>query len=197
LNENLRIFFMKGMVTMAKSAAKSTAKSTVKAPAKSTAKPAAKPAVKAAVKPVAKPAAKVPVKAEKKPEKKKLLEFTGKKKQYYEALLAVKDQITSQMKFHSDEALKSDKDSAGQRAGMATHMADLGSDNSLHDMELKLLTEEADVVQMIDEAIERLSDDEYGICLDCGEKISHERLIAKPYALYCVACKSRMEKEGR
>ena len=125
------------------------------------------------------------------------LEFTGKKKQYYEALLNVKDQVASQMKFHSDEALKSDKDSAGQRAGMATHMADLGSDNSLHDMELKLLTEEADVVQMIDEAIQRLKDNEFGVCLDCGEKISHERLIAKPYALYCVTCKSRMEKEGR
>lgn len=125
------------------------------------------------------------------------LEFTGKKKQYYEALLSVKEQVASQMKFHSDEALKSDKDSAGQRAGMATHMADLGSDNSLHDMELKLLTEEADVVQMIDEAMQRLKDNEFGICLDCGEKITHERLIAKPYALYCVKCKTRMEKEGR
>ncbi|OGV31278.1 MAG: hypothetical protein A2020_01490 [Lentisphaerae bacterium GWF2_45_14] len=129
--------------------------------------------------------------------KKEPLEFTGRKKQYYDALINVKEQVSSQMKFHSDEALKSDKDSAGQRAGMATHMADLGSDNSLHDMELKLLTEEADVVQMIDEAIQRLNDDEYGICLDCGEKISHERLVAKPHALYCITCKSRMEKEGR
>jgi len=102
--------------------------------------------------------------------KKEPLEFTGRKKQYYDALINVKEQVSSQMKFHSDEALKSDKDSAGQRAGMATHMADLGSDNSLHDMELKL---------------------------DCGEKISHERLVAKPHALYCITCKSRMEKEGR
>lgn len=191
---------------MAKSAAKSTAKPAAKA--KATAKPVAKPAAKTpvkapvkatAAKPVAKTLAKAvamaPAKA--KPKKEEMLEFAGKKKLYYEALLAVKDQIASQMKFHSDEALKPDKDSAGQRAGMATHMADLGSDNSLHDMELKLLTEEADVVQMIDEAIQRLKDDEYGICLDCGGKISHERLVAKPYALYCVVCKSRMEKEGR
>ena len=76
---------------------------------------------------------------------------------------------------------------------MATHMADLGTDNYRHDFELGLLSDEADVLEMIDEALQRLEDSEYGICLDCGEVIPRKRLEAKPYAKYCTKCKSKRE----
>ena len=79
---------------------------------------------------------------------------------------------------------------------MSTHMADLGSDNFLHDMELSLITNEGEVLEMIDEAVQRLIDNEYGKCLDCGIKINPERLEAKPYAMYCIACKTIREKNG-
>jgi DnaK suppressor protein len=121
----------------------------------------------------------------------KFLNFTGKKKQYYDALMTARAKVMSQVQFHTDEALSSE---AVEKGGMATHMADLGSDNSLHDMELQLLTEEGDVVELIEEAIQRLKDDEFGLCQDCGCKIPHERLIVKPYATYCTTCKSRMEQ---
>ena len=48
-------------------------------------------------------------------------------------------------------------------------------------------------MEMIDEALQRLEDSEYGVCLDCGEKIARERMIAKPYAKYCTRCKSLRE----
>ncbi len=121
--------------------------------------------------------------------------FTGKKKQYFDALMSVREKVVSQVKFHADEALNYHKDSAGE-VGMATHMADLGSDNFRHDMELQMLTEEGSILELIEEAMQRLKDNEYGECLDCGDKISQERLMVKPYACYCIACKSRMEKEG-
>ena len=99
----------------------------------------------------------------------------------------------TQVKFHADEALTSHKDSAGERAGMATHMADLGSDNSRHDLELGLMSSEVDVVEMIEEALQRIHDDEYGICLDCGALIPEARLAAKPYARFCTKCKEKRE----
>ena len=79
---------------------------------------------------------------------------------------------------------------------MATHRADLGSDNFQYDFELKLLSDEGTVIEMIDEALARLDNNEYGICLECGGEIGEARLEAKPYARFCVECKARKEDEG-
>ena len=62
------------------------------------------------------------------------------------------------------------------------------------DFELGLLSDGVDVLEMIDEARQRLEDSEYGICLDCGEPIPRKRLEAKPYAKYCTKCKSKREE---
>ena len=116
------------------------------------------------------------------------------KKYFRELLMHARDSFGEQIQVHVDEALSSRKDSAGERAGMATHMADLGSDNFRHDFELGLLTDEVDVLEMIDEALQRIEDSEYGVCLDCGAIIPKERLEAKPYARYCTKCKSKREE---
>ena len=50
------------------------------------------------------------------------------------------------------------------------------------------------VLEMIDEALQRIEDSEYGVCLDCGAIIPKERLEAKPYARYCTKCKSKREE---
>jgi DnaK suppressor protein len=76
-------------------------------------------------------------------------------------------------------------------------MADAGSDNFMHDLELNLMTGEGNVIELIDEAIQRLIDDDYGKCLECGGPINAERLKAIPYAQYCIRCKSLFEKNGR
>ena len=131
---------------------------------------------------------------------KKLKMTKAQKKFYYDLLMKAREEFMTQVKFHADEALTSQKDSAGERAGMATHMADLGSDNSRHDLELGLMSSEVDVVEMIEEALQRIHDDEYGICLDCGDLIAEARLAAKPYARYCTRCKEKresMEDPGR
>ena len=47
---------------------------------------------------------------------------------------------------------------------------------------------------MIDEALQRIESSEYGICLECGCEINPQRLEAKPYARFCVKCKSAFEK---
>ena len=47
----------------------------------------------------------------------------------------------------------------------------------------------------IEEALQRIEDGSYGICEECGKKISPERLKIMPFALLCVPCKSIMEKQ--
>ncbi|MCQ2378426.1 MAG: TraR/DksA C4-type zinc finger protein, partial [Victivallaceae bacterium] len=54
---------------------------------------------------------------------------------------------------------------------------------------------EGDVLKLINDALKRLIDGEYGKCQDCGEAIPEGRLQIRPYAVYCVKCKSRHESE--
>jgi DnaK suppressor protein len=128
---------------------------------------------------------------------KKIRELKGVEKEYYNLLMATRGRLLQHLQYHTDEALNSQRDSAGEKAGMATHMADLGSDNSRHELDLKLLTEEGDAIELIEECIEKLYSGEYGVCEDCGCKIPHERLITRPYARFCVKCKSNREKGDR
>jgi len=112
-------------------------------------------------------------------------------KKYYDMLLQYRDIVAGNMKCHAENAL--DASNADKR-GVTTHMADVGSDASRHEMELQLLTEEGDVMEMISDAVQRLANHEYGKCHDCGQNIPDARLDAKPYAIYCVKCKSIREK---
>lgn len=117
--------------------------------------------------------------------------FEGKEKEYFDALMRARDMVTDQMHHHAEDAL--DCSNADKR-GVTTHMADVSSDNSRHEMELRMLTEEGNVLQLIEDALQRLNDGEYGICQECGEPISEGRLKIRPYAVFCVKCKSRHER---
>jgi len=61
---------------------------------------------------------------------------------------------------------------------------------SLNDSQRAMLTD-------IDEALDRIKTGEYGICVECGDKISEKRLEVRPSAQYCIDCKTEMEKAGK
>ncbi len=48
-------------------------------------------------------------------------------------------------------------------------------------------------LKAIEEALERIDDLTYGICVDCGEEIPAGRLNAMPFALRCVECQEKYE----
>jgi len=41
-------------------------------------------------------------------------------------------------------------------------------------------------------ALSKIDDEEYGVCLECGEDILFERLMLLPESLYCVDCLSHI-----
>ena len=119
----------------------------------------------------------------------KKMEFTGQDLVYYNALMKVRNELSEQIRICADEALDCTN---SEKRGVTTHMAD--SDSSRNEMGLQMLTENGNVISLIDDAIERLANGEYGICMDCGERISEARLMARPYAIFCIDCKSRHEE---
>ncbi|PCI23297.1 MAG: conjugal transfer protein TraR [SAR324 cluster bacterium] len=68
------------------------------------------------------------------------------------------------------------------------------------DRELYQLLGERDQqkLEQIKHAIERIDDDEYGLCEDCGVQIGKKRLMALPFTQLCIECKSEEERtKGR
>jgi len=49
-------------------------------------------------------------------------------------------------------------------------------------------------LQDIEEALERIYEDRFGLCEECDSEIALERLRAIPYAPLCVDCKRRQEE---
>ncbi len=47
--------------------------------------------------------------------------------------------------------------------------------------------------RMIDDALASLEEGTYGKCAECDVDISEKRLVALPFARYCVECQSRLE----
>ena len=125
--------------------------------------------------------------------KKAPLNYTGKDLEYYNALMAAYDQVSSNIRIRSGEVL--DRSGADKR-GVTTHMADVSSDTASHEIGLQQLSEDGDVLTLIDDALARLAHGEYGKCQDCGEMISEARLKVRPYAVFCIKCKTKREEMG-
>ncbi|HOJ33076.1 MAG TPA: TraR/DksA C4-type zinc finger protein [Candidatus Hydrogenedentes bacterium] len=77
-----------------------------------------------------------------------------------------------------------------------TSYAEAGTDNNEREVALRLAGDEAERLREVAEALERIKDGTYGECLGCKEPIPKKRLEAFPAAKYCVACKSKLERDG-
>ena len=50
---------------------------------------------------------------------------------------------------------------------------------------------ELEALGAVNEALARVHDAKFGLCIDCGKSIAFERLKLEPWALRCAACEAR------
>jgi DnaK suppressor protein len=62
---------------------------------------------------------------------------------------------------------------------------------------LRLRDRERMLLKKIEETIERIDREDYGMCEECGNEIGIKRLEARPVTTYCIECKTRQEEEER
>jgi RNA polymerase-binding transcription factor DksA len=115
---------------------------------------------------------------------------------FKQLLLQKRAELCGDMRSLKDEALSRSGASHGEQSTMPIHMADLGTDNWEQEFTLGLIASEQAVVREIDEALERVANRTYGICLATRRRISKARLRAKPWAKYCIE-HERARDEGR
>ncbi len=81
----------------------------------------------------------------------------------------------------------------GATADGAPDPLDRASLDSCHKDKLRIRSRESRLIKKIEASLEAIEDGTYGICLDCEEPISIERLKARPMTNYCIVCKNRRE----
>lgn len=116
--------------------------------------------------------------------------------EFRQLLLAKRSELASDVHHLTRDAFDRKGHGRGEQSAMPIHMAELGSDNWEKEFTLGLIETEQAMIREIDEALTRINDRTYGICLATHQKISLARLRAKPWAKYCIAY-ARAREEGR
>jgi len=113
---------------------------------------------------------------------------------YKALLIKVRETINGDINHIAKENLKSQKESSGDLSGYSFHMADMASDSYDRELSLNIAGEEQEIIYEIDDALKRMEEGKFGLCMSCDKKIPQKRLNAVPYAKYCIQCKSKEEK---
>ena len=80
------------------------------------------------------------------------------------------------------------------RSARAADEQDEAEADTRSDIDLAVIQLKAETVARIDAALRRLDQGGHGDCVECGEKISIERLTALPFALRCRDCEDSRER---
>jgi RNA polymerase-binding transcription factor len=97
---------------------------------------------------------------------------------------------------HYDEALsKVAPGSEHETSAYSFHMADQGTDAMEREKAFLFASKEGRYLYHLDEALRRIyrSPKTFGVCEECGDKITFERLDALPHTRLCIRCKEREE----
>lgn len=110
----------------------------------------------------------------------------AQKKKYTELLTRLHEKINRQIAFLATDSLhKADNDEP----------RDDVTDDFDRDFALSLLTSEHDILFEINQALQRLGEQTYGRCEQCGATIGATRLEAIPFARMCIGCQEAAEKD--
>ena len=94
------------------------------------------------------------------------------------------------------EALdKPRSDATGDLSRIPIHMADIGTDNYDQELALGLMDSERKLLHKVNDALQRIDQETYGICKATGKPIAKARLEAKPWAKYSIEY-ARMLEQG-
>ncbi len=88
---------------------------------------------------------------------------------------------------------KSQRDASGGTSRFSMHPADRGTDSSEQEKAYMIGSVSGRALEDIDEALENLDKERYGICVSCGQAIGRDRLEVVPHAKLCISCKAKAE----
>lgn len=108
---------------------------------------------------------------------------------YKDQLLKAKQEVLNRVQKAEDYGREADAEGEGM------DLADKASNSYTKEFLFSLSNTDRKLLQLIDEALERIEDGSYGLCLHTGEPIEPKRLQAIPWARLCIKAQE-MEEQG-
>jgi RNA polymerase-binding transcription factor DksA len=110
------------------------------------------------------------------------------KLKYERALLAEKQRMLKQGRVTDEVMDAAAPDMTGDLSTHRTHAADQGTENYRREMASRFKTIETVTLREIEDALKRIADGTYGICVSCGGPVPKARLEVVPHARLCMKC---------
>ena len=116
---------------------------------------------------------------------------------YKKLLIKTKEQITGDIRGLSEDNNGSGQDRGGDVSGHALHMADVATDMYDREFTLGLAANDRELLYQVNEALGRIHDGNFGLCITCKKSIPATRLKAIPHAQTCLKCQELLESKKR
>lgn len=95
---------------------------------------------------------------------------------------------------HSLKGSTAEVKTPDEATGYSQHQADQGTDDFDRTISLEVTSKEYGILRQIERALEKISEETYGVCDITGEEIPMARLNAVPYAIMTVKAQEKLEK---
>tara|TARA_B100000700_G_scaffold326839_2_gene439608 strand:- start:249 stop:623 length:375 start_codon:yes stop_codon:yes gene_type:complete len=113
-------------------------------------------------------------------------------KEFKNLVNEMRDEILTsieQARSRADDIIKE----GNQSSIYSSHMADAGSDQQSLEHAYSIINRESNFLNYLDKALQRIDDKTFGICFECGDLISKDRLAEVPHATKCFDCKTTVK----
>ena len=110
-----------------------------------------------------------------------------KAKTYRDRLLTRRESLVGQVQ--AAEAYSRERD-----AEATQDPADMAANAYTKELLMSMSTNDRQLLDSIDAALERIENGGYGKCVHCGEPIQEKRLEAVPWARHCLRCQDLNER---
>ncbi len=108
---------------------------------------------------------------------------------FQERLEQMRNQLTRMLEGTTREVKRPD-----ESTGYSQHQADQGTDDFDRTISLEITGKEFELLRQIERALEKISEQTYGVCDVSGDEIPLARLEAVPYATMTVKSQELFEK---
>ena len=89
---------------------------------------------------------------------------------------------------------KTEQDGREADEEVAPDISDKSTNSYKKEFLFKQSNDDHFILQLIDEALERLGNKEFGACVACGGDMQVKRLEAVPWARHCIECQKKQEQ---
>ena len=109
------------------------------------------------------------------------------RERYRKQLMAKRESLLQLVKAaRSSETEANDKE--------APDLGDRALSTVIRDLSYQVTAKERDILRRVDDALDRIENNTYGICVSCEKKVQLGRLDAVPWARHCIECQELQDR---